>query len=223
MDKCRYVPETSLSHGDWKRRRVVGDLGWDCYRTPVANEINSDRSTLMNTADLRAYIRTWMGECHVVKQIIEWSLCHYTAPIQNISLLSKQGAWLANLMFTVLSIERCQVPATCAHVPIFDGVYERITSALDIPDVIYSSKNNVGNALDSLCFLAFEQGKYVFIHSVVRLAADIQWRDKRNSLDLASNGLDNHDTTAATQRNIVDLIQLQCHGAGGDRSQQKQH
>ena len=129
----------------------------------------------MDMTTLRTFIQEWKNESDVVKKLLHWELFKESdAPAKNVAVLSRPGAYLADFMFTLVSIERQNITDKFKNSVICNGVYKEMATSLDIHHSVYSNANNVGNIMESLFWLAYEQQKYGFIISVVHHAADLQ-------------------------------------------------
>ena len=76
-----------------------------------------------------------------------------------------------------MAIERKAISQQALYVAIKNETYVQLADQLGIRHTYYSSANNTGNVIESLCWLAYEQKKYNFILSIVRFAADFEYPD----------------------------------------------
>ena len=76
-----------------------------------------------------------------------------------------------------MAIERNAISQKSQYVAIKNPTYVQLADELGIRDTVYSSANNTGNVMESLCWLAYEQKKYNFILSIVKFAADFEYPD----------------------------------------------
>ena len=76
-----------------------------------------------------------------------------------------------------MAIEREAISQKSQYVAIKNPTYVRLADELGIRDTVYSSANNTGNVMESLCWLAYEQKKYNFILSIVKFATDVEYPD----------------------------------------------
>ena len=130
---------------------------------------------IMNMTQLESYMNKWMTKSSFVKKVVEWKLFTCEDAARRLPMLCRPGAYLADLMMTLVAIEREPSRSTSAHIVIFNKVYLKLAQRLDIVHKNWASEFNVGNVLECLCWLAYEQQRYEFIITVVHHAADIQF------------------------------------------------
>ena len=80
-------------------------------------------------------------------------------------------------MFTLLAIEREKISNKSQYVAVKNETYVQLADKLGIKHAHYSSANNTGNVMESLCWLAYEQNRYDFILSIVKFAVDLEYPD----------------------------------------------
>ena len=80
-------------------------------------------------------------------------------------------------MFTLLAIEREKISNKSQYVAVKNETYVQLADKLGIRHAHYSSPNNTGNVMESLCWLAYEQNRYDFILSIVKFAVDLEYPD----------------------------------------------
>ena len=78
-------------------------------------------------------------------------------------------------MFTLLAIEREKISNKSQYVAVKNETYVQLADKLGIRHAHYSSPNNTGNVMESLFWLAYEQGRYDFILSIIKIATDIEY------------------------------------------------
>ena len=76
-----------------------------------------------------------------------------------------------------MAIEREAISQKSQYVAIKNPTYVQLAEELGIRHTVYSSANNTGNVMESLCWLAYEQQKYNFILSIVKFATDFEYPD----------------------------------------------
>ena len=76
-----------------------------------------------------------------------------------------------------MAIERKAISRKSQYVAIKNPTYVQLADQLGIRHTVYSSANNTGNVMESLCWLAYEQKKYNFILSIVKFATDFEYPD----------------------------------------------
>ena len=74
-----------------------------------------------------------------------------------------------------MAIEREVISEKSQYVAIKNETYVQLARKLGIRHKHYSSANNTGNVMESLCWLAYEQKRYNFILSIVKFAADFEY------------------------------------------------
>ena len=87
-------------------------------------------------------------------------------------------SYVADFIFTLLAIERQKISNKSQYAAIQNATYVELADKLGIRDTYYSSPNNTGNVMESLCWFAYEQERYDFILSIVKFAADFEYPDK---------------------------------------------
>ena len=75
-------------------------------------------------------------------------------------------------MFTLLAIEREKISNNIKYVAVKNETYVQLAEKLGVKNEYYSSANNTGNVMESLCWFAYEQNRYDFILSIVKFAVD---------------------------------------------------
>ena len=78
-------------------------------------------------------------------------------------------------MFTMIAIERNSLSKKSPYVAVKNNTYVKLAEELDIKHSYYCSASSTGNVCKCLCWLAYEQRRYKFILSIVKLAADIEF------------------------------------------------
>ena len=76
-----------------------------------------------------------------------------------------------------MAIEREKISNKSQYVAVKNETYVQLADKLGIKHAHYSSANNTGNVMESLCWLAYEQNKYDFILSIVKFAVDLEYPD----------------------------------------------
>ena len=164
------------------------ELPWAQMAQTIAHGIQRRGASLetaqaiMDMKQLESYMKKWMKKSSLVKKVVEWKLFTCDDAARRLSMLCRPGAYLADLMMTFVAIERDPSRSTSAHIVIFNNVYLKLAQRLDIVQRNRSSEFNVGNVLECLCWLAYEQQRYEFIITVVHHAADIQFDNNEQCL-----------------------------------------
>ena len=161
--------------------RHVGELPWHAIAMQIANNIDrrgellDSAQAIMDYATLRTYTKLWTSECQFVKKVISWEVFKHESAAKDMILLSTPGGYLADFMFMLVSIERKKLKRTCTWATVFNCVYEELGRVLEIHHPVYCRANNIGNTMQVLMWLAYEQQKYTFIISIIHHAANLQW------------------------------------------------
>ena len=182
LHMCTHIKtDTRKLHHFGNTKKKLRDIPWNDIAAEIADNINrttellDSAQTIMDMTTLRTFIQEWKNESDVVKKLLHWELFKESdAPAKNVAVFSRPGAYLADFMFTLVTIERQNVIDKCKYSVICNDVYKEMATSLDIQHSVYSNANNVGNVMESLFWLAYEQHKYGFIISVVHHAADLQ-------------------------------------------------
>ena len=182
LHMCTHIKtDTRKLHHFGNTKKKLRDIPWNDIAAEIADNVNrttellDSAQTIMDMTTLRTFIQEWKNESDVVKKLLHWELFKESdAPAKNVAVLSRPGAYLADFMFTLVSIERQNIIDKVKYSVICNGVYKEMATSLDIHHSVYSNANNVGNIMESLVWLAYEQQKYGFIISVVHHAADMQ-------------------------------------------------
>ena len=96
---------------------------------------------LMYIDELRDYINRWRIESKTVDKLIGWVLFGDDGP-KKLAEFSRPGAYVADLMFTFLSIERGAVSSNSRYVAIKNDTYVQLAKKLGLRSKYYSSVNN---------------------------------------------------------------------------------
>ena len=129
---------------------------------------------MMSIEELRAYIEDWRTDCQTVGNLIRWSLFE-TDETKTLAKCSRPGAFLADFMFTLLAIERRATSPESDYVAIKTGTYVNLADKLDIRNDYFRSASNTSNLMQCLVWFAYEQKRYHFIMTVVKLAMDLEY------------------------------------------------
>ena len=79
------------------------------------------------------------------------------------------------IMLTDIQIERGVLRAGTSYIAIHNGTYKMMACLLNLVNGTYcSNPNNIGNLMESLGGLAFNEGRYLFIVSIAWWAAIIE-------------------------------------------------
>ena len=162
-------------------QRLASEFPWDAIAMDIANNIDR-RGALLDSAQaimdvdrLRTYTNVWMSQCQFVKKLISWEAFTSDSAAKDMQVLSTPGGYLADYMFMLVSIERMKLKSACRWATVSNSVYVYLASVMEIRHPAYCGANNVGNTMEALIWLAYEQKKYKFIISVIHHAANLQW------------------------------------------------
>ena len=77
----------------------------------------------------------------------------------------------------LVSIERQKLKSTCRWATLPNSVYVYLATVMEIRHAVHDSESNVGNTMESLIWVAYEQKKYKFIISIIHHAANLLWKN----------------------------------------------
>ena len=105
-----------------------------------------------------------------------WAPTVETTVKSQILILWKGGcSYVADVIFTLVAIERGAISKRSQYVAIKNPTYVQLAEKLGIRHTYFSSANNTGNVMESLCWLAYEQKRDNFILSIVKFATDFEY------------------------------------------------
>jgi len=158
----------------------LNEMPWMDIARKIADGINrkderlDSGDNMMSIEELRVYIEDWRTDCQTVDNLIRWSLFE-TDEAKTLAKCSRPGAHLADFMFTLLAIERRATSPESDYVAIKTGTYVNLADKLDIRNDYFGSANNISNLMECLVWFAYEQKRYHFIMTVVKLAIDLEY------------------------------------------------
>lgn len=79
----------------------------------------------------------------------------------------RPGAWLADSLFTELSVRHGNHRASVEFVPVGNGDYRELARGLHLSSENYSSSNNVGNVMEHIMWVALEEGQCLWATSAL--------------------------------------------------------
>ena len=174
-----------------ENRTQLRDIPWKDIVKNIAGGIARADSTLdsagviLSIDELASYMLKWMDESKIVNDLIKWKIFKGDDIASKLKVLSRPGAYLADLVYTVLLIERKKIRRNVKYVAIGNYAYTVLASQLEVRNECYSSENNTGNVMEALSWFAFEQHRFEFIISVVHHAANIEYRTARDEVPAA--------------------------------------
>ena len=167
-------------------------LPWNTISVDIAENIArtcdylDSSQAIMGRKKLQAFIKSWMTSCESARNLITWEPLRDDYASLNMLRLSRPGRHLANVMFTILSVERQRLASNCKLHVICNKAYVHMAIALNMVHPCYCFSNNVSNTMQALLWLAYEQKKYGFIISMIHHVANLQWDGMDDLMSLST-------------------------------------
>ena len=158
----------------------LNEMPWMDIARKIADGINrkderlDSGDNMMCIEELRAYVEDWRTDCQTVDNLIRWNLFE-TDKAKKLAKASIPGAYLADFIFTLLANERQAVSPKMHYVVIKTNTYVNLADKLDIRNDYFRSASNTSNLMECLVWFAYEQNRYHFIMTVVKLAMDLEY------------------------------------------------
>ena len=155
--------------------------------------------------DLALYLRNWRAVSERVRAVLDWQI----SP-QEMCERNRPGAWLADCMITELKVREQGSRSSVHYEAVGNGEYKIIAHKIGIAQecATNSSANNVGNQLECLCWVAFEEDRPEWIIALVwhALQLELTWCSRKKFKSSAA-------VTAATEAEESFLIRSDLHPA----------
>ena len=155
---------------------MLRDLPWVGIIRQIVESLRTSTGYIkdvqrLSPAQLTTYMQEWSANSKAAKDLIAWRV--HTA--KELTEASRFGAWLMDTMLTNIQIERGVLRAGRSYIAIHSGTYKMMVCLLNLVNGTYcSNPNNIGNLMESLGGLAFNEGRYLFIVSIAWWAAIIE-------------------------------------------------
>ena len=128
--------------------------------------------------DLASYLRDWRAVSERVRAVLDWQI----SP-QEMCERNRPGAWLADCMITELKVREQGSRSSVHYEAVGNGEYKIIAHKIGIAQecATNSSANNVGNQLECLCWVAFEEDRPEWIIALVwhALQLELTWCSRK--------------------------------------------
>ena len=155
--------------------------------------------------DLALYLRNWRAVSERVRAVLDWQI----SP-QEMCERNRPGAWLADCMITELKVREQGSRSSVHYEAVGNGEYKIIAHKIGIAQqcATNSRPNNVGNQLECLCRVAFEEDRPEWIIALVlhALQLELTWCSRKKFKSSAA-------VTAATEADELFFIRSDSHPA----------
>ena len=155
--------------------------------------------------DLASYLHDWRAVSERVRAVLDWQI----SP-QEMCERNRPGAWLADCMITELKVREQGSRSSVHYEAVGNVEYKIIAHKIGIAQecATNSSANNVGNQLECLCWVAFEEDRPEWIIALVwhALQLELTWCSRKKLKSSAA-------VTAATGADELFLIRSDLHPA----------
>ena len=155
--------------------------------------------------DLASYLHDWRAVSERVQAVLDWHI----SP-QEMCERNRPGAWLADCMITELKVREQGSRSSVHYEAVGNVEYKIIAHKIGIAQecATNSSANNVGNQLECLCWVAFEEDRPEWIIALVwhALQLELTWCSRKKFKSSAA-------VTAATEADELFPIRSDLHPA----------
>ena len=155
--------------------------------------------------DLASYLHDWRAVSERVQAVLDWHI----SP-QEMCERNRPGAWLADCMITELKVREQGSRSSVHYEAVGNVEYKIIAHKIGIAQegATNSSANNVGNQLECLCWVAFEEDRPEWIIALVwhALQLELTWCSRKKLKSSAA-------VTAATEADELSPIRSDLHPA----------
>ena len=155
--------------------------------------------------DLTSYLHEWRAVSERVRAVLDWQISAKEMCERN-----RPGAWLADCMITELKVREQGLRSSVHYHAVGNPEYQIIGQEMGIAQECgsNSSANNVGNQLECLCWVAFEEDRPEWIIALVWHAHQLEstWCSRKKFKSSAA-------VTAATEADESFLIRSDLHPA----------
>ena len=161
--------------------------------------------------DLTSYLHEWRAVSERVQAVLDWQISAKEMCERN-----RPGAWLADCMITELKVCEQGLRSSVHYHAVGNPEYQIIGQEMGIAQECgtNSSANNVGNQLECLCWVAFEEDRPEWIIALVWHAHQLEsnWCSRKKLKSSAA-------LTAATEADELFLIRSDLHPAHETQAQ----
>ena len=155
--------------------------------------------------DLASYLHDWRAVSERVRAVLDWQVS-----AKEMCEQSRPGAYLADCMITELKVREQGSRSSVQYHAVGNGEYQIIAHEIGIAQecATNSSANNVGNQLECLCWVAFEEDRPEWIIALVwhALQLELTWCCRKKFKSSAA-------VTAATEADELFFIRSDSHPA----------
>ena len=144
------------------------------FDTPKLMSVIVETAGIATLEHLASYLRDWRASSVRVQAVLDW----HSSP-KEMCERSRTGAFLADCMITELKVREHGARASVLYHVVGNGAYKAIGHEMGIVQHGNSSANNVGNQLECLCWVAFEENRPLWIIALVWHALQIEQGKKR--------------------------------------------
>ena len=178
------------------------DISFDAPKLLSAVVEAAGMSTL---EDLASYLHDWRAVSERVQAVLDWQIS-----AKEMCERSRPGAYLADCMITELKVREQGSRSSVQYHAVGNGEYQIIGHEMGIAQecATNSSANNVGNQLECLCWVAFEEDRPEWIIALVwhALQLELTWCSRKKFKSSAA-------VTAATEADELFFIRSDSHPA----------
>ena len=178
------------------------DISFDAPKLLSAVVEAAGMSTL---EDLASYLHDWRAVSERVQAVLDWQIS-----AKEMCEQSRPGAYLADCMITELKVREQGSRSSVQYHAVGNGEYQIIGHEMGIAQecATNSSANNVGNQLECLCWVAFEEDRPEWIIALVwhALQLELTWCCRKKFKSSAA-------VTAATEADELFFIRSDSHPA----------
>ena len=164
-----------------------------------------EAARMVTLEDLASYLHDWRAVSERVRAVLDWQI----SP-QEMCERNRPGAWLADCMITELKVREQGSRSSVHYEAVGNVEYKIIAHKIGIAQecATNSSANNVGNQLECLCWVAFEEDRPEWIIALVwhALQLELTWCSRKKLKSSAA-------VTAATGADELFLIRSDLHPA----------
>jgi len=132
----------------------------DVNQVSIYNALSA--SSLDTVQGLQEYLKVWSTTSSLVRDA--QSMTHWNA--KTFATLSTMGAWLGDCVHTELLVRAGRLAPHRQYSPTANAAYGTLGHYLRVVTGNYSSRNNVGNVLEHLMWIALEEDRCHFIVAV---------------------------------------------------------
>ena len=176
------------------------DISFDAPKLLSAVVEAAGMSTL---EDLASYLHDWRAVSERVRAVLDWQIS-----AKEMCEQSRPGAYLADCMITELKVREQGSRSSVQYHAVGNGEYQIIGHEMGIAQecATNSSANNVGNQLECLCWVAFEEDRPEWIIALVwhALQLELTWCSRKKFKSSAA-------VTAATEADDLFSIRSDSH------------